>query len=142
MTVPHPLHTLLAISHQAPIMKNTPGGPKPFRGFVHIGSEHASSRTTPRIPRDVCELPLTHLELTPDQHTKIREKYENNQTFSQTYDPDSVQDQIHAASILASNRLDLDARESLENKWNVRWSVAGANHSRRVLYQWYAIKIC
>lgn len=103
---------------------------------MHTGAEHASSRTAPRIPRDVFDLPLAHLQLTKTQDSEIREKYENNHTFSLISDPSSEQDQVHAASILAAHRLDLDARECLENKWNIRWSVQGAKSTRRVLYQW------
>lgn len=117
--------------------RGIPAHPKAFRGFVNVPAENASSRTTPQLPRDLSDVSLAHLVLTDAQRSAILARTSEEKHI---YDSAAEGDQLAAASFLASHRLDLDARECLENKWHVRWTVKSGGkdveQTCRVLYQW------
>ncbi|KAJ3523870.1 hypothetical protein NM688_g8655 [Phlebia brevispora] len=108
-----------------------------FRGFVAVDAKNASARKAPRVPRELSEIPFDHLHLDEDQRISIKEIYTapEPRSFSRTYKLDDESDQVAAVSFLAANRLDFDARECLDNKWNIRWSGKGDKETWRVLYQ-------
>lgn len=77
-------------------------------------------------------------ELKPTSHQKktILALYEENQGFDNVYRCLNEEDQVNAAALLASLGLDTDTRESVANRWHVRWTNGDRNDTRRVLYQW------
>ena len=115
-----------------------PRGPraKGFRGFVQVTSDEAASRKAPTPPQELTEVAISHLELSVTQHEIIRERYAAQDIFSQAYSTKVDADQVVAASVLAAERLDIDARESMANKWYVKWVGKGSHGAHRVLYQW------
>lgn len=59
-----------------------------------------------------------------------------------TFNPHSEAEQLEAAALLASNSLDLDARESIGSRWSNRWGATTGKDGRQIrrsLYQWYFI---
>ncbi|KAJ3530967.1 hypothetical protein NM688_g7639 [Phlebia brevispora] len=116
-------------------MAPAPSKVQAFRGFINVTAENASMRTAPRLPPSERDIPLTHLVLTDSQRVEIECRYSHQEVFSRDFDTATEDEQIVAASFLATNRLDLDARECLDNKWVIRWSAKSAGETQRVLYQ-------
>ena len=109
-----------------------------IRGFVHVTAEDAKTRTAPQKPRLLfTSIPVLHLELSKDQLSAIQLlSREQDGVLEEEYRGDTEVDQIRAASILAANQLDIDARECAKNKWVIKWVGSGAANVKRVLYQW------
>ena len=107
-----------------------------FRGFVTVAPSDAAKRKAPQMPRELTQVPISHLEITQAQRQQIDAKYRHGATFSAEYQTDSDDDQTEAAALLAAVRLDLDARECLNNKWSIKWTGTGTHQEQRVLYQW------
>ena len=78
-------------------------------------------RTTPKIPREFTEIPRGHLVLDAAQKISIEKMYmDGNDVTTHTFDAESEADQLSAASLLGTARLDIASRESASNKWAVR----------------------
>ena len=110
-----------------------------FKAFVHLDSEVASGAKSYRKPRDLSAVSLDHLAINDSQRSALAAIYNEGNQYIRKFDPDKEDDQLIAASILATNRMDTDARECLENKWSIRWSQrsgSGKTETWRVLYQW------
>jgi hypothetical protein len=117
---------------------STPSLPS-FRGFVHVDPTLPSRENTHNARRELSNVYTSHLVLDAVQATTITALYAQNKHFSQKFDPINEEDQVIAGSILAASRLDVDARECLENKWSVRWLQRSGSEKKeicRVLYQW------
>lgn len=117
-------------------VKTTPQG---FRGFVPVAGEVAGKKKTQSIPREISAVPLDHLTLDPMQRTALDAIYNAGKNYLGVFDPLKEEEQVSAGSILAAKRLDTDARQCIDNRWNIKWSVKkgkGRNETSRVLYQW------
>lgn len=110
-----------------------------FRGFVPVTSEVAGKKKTQNVPREISAVPLDHLTLDSKQKASIDAIYSTSKNYLGVFDPIKEEEQVTAASILAANRLDTEARQCIDNRWTIKWSVKkgkGRNETSRVLYQW------
>lgn len=88
---------------------------------------------------ELSSIPLQHLDLEDDQRTQIRALYKENKIFEQTYRQTNNKDQLAAAAVLASYRLESSSMYSIGNKWKIQWSQKtgkGDGKVIRALYQW------
>lgn len=111
-----------------------------FKGFVHLGAAEASRAQPTKIPRALSSIYTKYLFLTDDQRGKIDEIHAGGKITSQEFEACEIEQQLTAAALLASYRLDIESRECLANKWVIRWSREGGEGPEtayRVLYQWY-----
>lgn len=87
----------------------------------------------------VSQLYIHKLKPTPQQEKTISTLYEEGHGFDNMYRCMVDVEQVEAASLLASLGLDTDTRESLANRWHVRWTNGNRrDDTHRVLYQWCA----
>jgi hypothetical protein len=114
----------------------------PRNTFVNISAEQASGSKVSLSAHSIAsEIYLEKLTLTEEQRTQIKAKYQDGQEIEDiTFNPTDGTEQLAAAALLGTNHLDIDSRESLENRWSVKWgrSTGGKRNgqTRRVLYQW------
>ena len=159
-TVPTPVQiarvnaTLANLSHPPPLCSTCPlemAGPstssKPNRHpikvrFAYVSPEEAQ-REKVALParREASQVYIKELGLTEEQSTAVSALYEQNKIHTSKYDPNSEEDQLAAAVLLAEIALDANSQDSLGNRWSKKWSsgeVSGrrVEKTRRVLYQW------
>lgn len=82
------------------------------------------------------QLYINELKPTPQQKKSIQTLYEENRGFDNMYRCLDDNEQVEAAALLASLGLDTDTRESVANRWHVRWTNGKRDDTHRVLYQW------
>lgn len=110
--------------------------------WVNLTAEQASGQHSTLSAHQVAsQIYLQYLTLNKEQDAELTTIYRSGDNIEDTvFHPDSDTEQLAAAAILAANYLDLDARESLGDRWSVRWGKTdgkGAAQTRKVLYQWY-----
>lgn len=134
-----------------PPKKSKPPASKPFSKFVNVGAKEASRHEKVALTafRKASKLYLDELWLTEDQRSRIEDLYATDRTVSLQYEnPEDAEEQIAAASFLATSGLSLDARASLGNRWSSRWArrsgkKGSAKETCRELFQWYVmISLC
>ena len=121
--------------------------PKPSRStakFLLVTPEEASGQRVPLTARRKhADIYIKELWLNDEQRVKIEAMYTNENAPSRVdrvFNPVQHEEQLAAASLLASEGLDLDGRAALSNRWSSRWvgkSGKGAAETRRELFQWY-----
>ncbi|TFK78557.1 hypothetical protein K466DRAFT_507120 [Polyporus arcularius HHB13444] len=121
-------------------MKKTPVlKPTGFRKFLYVGQQEARREEVPLTAlRSASDVYLDKLCTAPDQLRSIEELYKVGNITDHQYDPRSGEDQLAAAAVMAEIGLDLDARESLANRWSTHWSRetgTGEKETSRTLYQ-------
>jgi hypothetical protein len=82
---------------------------------------------------------IDHLVLTEQQKSQIEGLYANSQISDSVFKTNDG-DQIQAGAELATHGLDVEAREWIDSRWSMRWSMTqgkGAKETSRALYQWY-----
>jgi len=93
--------------------------------------------------RYTAEIYLNYLAISEEQESSIKAIYDNGQAVNTCFNAFDTKDQTKAAAILAANGLDIEARESLDNHWSIRWKKAlkkgyqKREQELQVLYQWY-----
>ncbi|KAI0737503.1 hypothetical protein BC629DRAFT_380424 [Irpex lacteus] len=110
-----------------------------FRAFYHVDEATASRAAPYKPPPEVSKIYLNYLHLDEHQRKSIVDIYADGKNLSQKFDVKSEQDQLTASALLATNQLDFDQLEALQNKWSCRWSKndgKGKGNTHRVLYQW------
>ncbi len=117
-----------------------------FKKFLYVGQQEA--RREEPVPltalRTASDVYLDKLYTAPDQLRSIEELYGTGKITDHQYNPWSGEDQLAAAAVMAEIGLDLDARESLANRWSTHWSRetgSGEKETSRALYQWY-VSLC
>lgn len=113
----------------------------PLDPFRNISVEEASGQrltgTALTARQNASTIHFQKLSLTADQAIAVEELYKSKDDITMLYRTDNANDQLQANAFMAHHRLDLDERESFDNRWNVRWSKkTGAQKTCRVLYQW------
>lgn len=84
---------------------------------------------------------IKQLYCSEKQRLEIQRLHDSGKVFKASY---SAGTQEQAVKVLAREKLDKDALESLEGRWSVAWSQSWyrkgtKDHARRVLYQWCII---
>ncbi|KAF7790324.1 hypothetical protein EIP86_001278 [Pleurotus ostreatoroseus] len=108
--------------------------------FLYVSPEEASgtSKVALNARRAASEVYIKELGLTQKQNDEVLALYDSGKIQTSTYNPESEEDQLSAAALLAEIALDDDAQETYGNRWNKKWSQAsgkGADRVQRVLYQ-------
>nr|VWO97430.1 Linoleate diol synthase [Ganoderma boninense] len=110
-----------------------------FKKFISVGHQEASRKKVPLTGlRSSSDVYIKHLWLTDDQLAQVQELYVKKVTSNHVYTTRTDEQQIAAASLLAQLALDLDAQNSLGNRWSIRWSRKTGRkgqETRRALYQ-------
>lgn len=101
--------------------------------WVNITPEQASGRKMA-----ASQIYFKYLSFTASQHKEVNRLYKVDEAKNQPFRALNDEEQLAAASAMASYGLDLDARECPKNRWSIKWtsSIGGGEHIRRVLYQW------
>ncbi len=111
-----------------------------FRKFLYVSPKEARKEKVPLTAlRSASDIYLRHLCMTPEQGIELKNLYKAGSISASLYDPRHPEDQIAAAALLAELGLDLNAQESLGNRWSVRWSGDTGEDKRKTcrrLYQW------
>lgn len=95
------------------------------RQWHTITAEEASG-TKVALPASHAALEVNNqsLKFPAEQDQAIRTSFTEGHIMDLKYAPLNEDQQIEAASELASHRLDLEAQESFDNRWSIKWSRA------------------
>lgn len=105
--------------------------------FINLTAGQAKREKGQLSARSVAsQLYIKELKGTKEQEKTIHTLYNEGQGFDTLYGCLSENDQLNAAALLASLGLDVDTRESVANRWHVRWATGKNESTQRVLYQW------
>ncbi|TFK78558.1 hypothetical protein K466DRAFT_507116 [Polyporus arcularius HHB13444] len=114
----------------------------PRSKFLILKPKEASGQKVPLTAlRRASNVYTKELCLTEEQKAKIEALYSDANAslrVDEEFDPEDLEEQRAAASLLASEGLDLDGRAGLGNRWTSRWSMKTGNRglvTRRVLFQ-------
>lgn len=75
-----------------------------------------------------------YLKLSPAQAKTVAQCYKTHQHFEQHFAPNTAS-QLEARILLEANNLDAGSRESLDDRWSIRWSWE-RGEEKKTLYQW------
>lgn len=105
--------------------------------FVMVTASQANKEKGGLSSRSVAsQLYIHELKPTPQQKKAIHTLYEEGHGFDNLYQCLNDEEQVQAAALLASLGLDTDTRESVANRWHVRWTSGKRDDTHRILYQW------
>lgn len=105
--------------------------------FVNVTSSQAKREKGTLSARSVAsQLYIKELKATKEQEQTIHTLYSEGCGFDTLYGCLNEEDQVNAAALIASLGLDIDTRESVANRWHVRWATGKSESTQRVLYQW------
>lgn len=109
--------------------------------FAYVSHKEASgAKVAMSSRREASQIYIKQLSLTEKQNDDVRALYQRGEIYSKKFDPQSAEEQMAAASLLAEIALDEESRGLLCNQWSKRWSSrsgGSGNTTTRVLYQWY-----
>ncbi len=115
--------------------------------FLIITPAEASGQKVPLTAhRKAAAVYIKQLWLTPEQKKQIQELYSAPDTdtmlVDRVFDTITHKEQVAAASLLASEGLDLDGQAALSNHWSSRWASLSGRKGSKIKMHWELFQWC